>query len=162
MSLVDPAPRRIGSLERRSTPIAFGCWRFTDEDPHRAKSLIAAALDAGIVLIDTADVYGLGPGGTGFGTSESILGGVLAGDPSLRDRMILATKGGITPPVPYDSSPSYLRSACEASLRRLHTDDGCAEPQVHAVPRQRARDDRRRVLVLAREHLGIATDHGDA
>jgi predicted oxidoreductase len=122
VSLVDSAPRRIGSFERRSTPIAFGCWRFTDEDPHRAKSLIAAALDAGITLIDTADVYGLGPGGTGFGTSESILGGVLAGDPSLRDRMILATKGGITPPVPYDSSPSHLRSACEASLRRLHTD----------------------------------------
>ncbi|MEM1335310.1 MAG: aldo/keto reductase, partial [Actinomycetota bacterium] len=34
----------------------------------------------------------------------------------------LATKGGITPPRPYDSSPKYLREACEASLRRLHTD----------------------------------------
>jgi predicted oxidoreductase len=33
--------------------------------------------------------------------------------------MVLATKGGITPPVPYDSSAAYLRSACEASLRRM-------------------------------------------
>jgi predicted oxidoreductase len=36
--------------------------------------------------------------------------------------MVLATKGGIVPPVPYDSSPTALRGACEASLRRLHTD----------------------------------------
>jgi predicted oxidoreductase len=33
--------------------------------------------------------------------------------------MVLATKGGIRPPVPYDSSAAYLRSACEASLRRM-------------------------------------------
>ena len=33
--------------------------------------------------------------------------------------MVLATKGGIVPPIPYDSSPTYLRSACEASLRRM-------------------------------------------
>ena len=33
--------------------------------------------------------------------------------------MVLATKGGIVPPAPYDSSATYLRAACEASLRRL-------------------------------------------
>jgi aryl-alcohol dehydrogenase-like predicted oxidoreductase len=47
---------------------------------------------------------------------------VLAAAPQLRDRMVLATKGGITPPVPYDSSPAYLRAACEASLRRMGVD----------------------------------------
>jgi predicted oxidoreductase len=36
--------------------------------------------------------------------------------------MVLATKGGIIPPTPYDSSAEYLRSACEASLRRLGVD----------------------------------------
>ncbi|MEZ5177596.1 MAG: aldo/keto reductase [Acidimicrobiales bacterium] len=42
--------------------------------------------------------------------------------PSLRDRMVLATKGGISEGVPYDSSARHLRSACEASLRRLGVD----------------------------------------
>jgi predicted oxidoreductase len=36
--------------------------------------------------------------------------------------MVLATKGGILPPLPYDSSDRYLREACEASLRRLGVD----------------------------------------
>ena len=36
--------------------------------------------------------------------------------------MVLATKGGIMPPLPYDSSPTYLRSAVEASLRRLQVE----------------------------------------
>ncbi|MEJ7723915.1 MAG: aldo/keto reductase, partial [Ilumatobacteraceae bacterium] len=47
---------------------------------------------------------------------------MLASASGLRDRMVLATKGGITPPTPYDSSPSTLRAACEASLRRLQVD----------------------------------------
>ena len=47
---------------------------------------------------------------------------MLAAAPSLRERMVLATKGGIAPPTPYDSSPGYLRAACEASLRRLGVD----------------------------------------
>ena len=42
--------------------------------------------------------------------------------PGLRDRMFLATKGGIIPGVPYDSSAPYLASAIDASLRRLRTD----------------------------------------
>ena len=56
-------------------------------------------------LVDNADVYGFDWGGTGFGQVEEILGSVLAGAPGLRDRMVLATKGGILPPLPYDSSP---------------------------------------------------------
>jgi predicted oxidoreductase len=73
-------------------------------------------------LVDNADVYGLDWGGTGFGACEEALGRVLAADPSLRDRMVLATKGGIIPGVPYDSSGAYLVSACEASLRRMGVD----------------------------------------
>ena len=70
-------------------------------------------------LIDTADVYGLDYNGSGFGGNEELLGKVLAQAPGLRDRMVLATKGGIMPPIPYDSSDAYLRSAVEASLGRL-------------------------------------------
>ena len=118
MTLVDATPRPIGSLPPVG-PLAFGLWRFTDPDVATSQRLLEAALDAGMNLIDNADVYGFDWGGTGFGRVEDILGSVLAVAPHLRDRMVLATKGGITPPVPYDSSPAYLRAACEASLRRM-------------------------------------------
>jgi predicted oxidoreductase len=47
---------------------------------------------------------------------------VLKQKPELRDNMVLATKAGIIPGVPYDSSAEYLVSACEASLRRMNTE----------------------------------------
>lgn len=121
MSLISREPRPLGSLPPVG-PLSFGLWRFTDPDPARGQLLIETALDAGMNLIDVADVYGFDWGGTGFGQVEENLGAVLAGAPHLRDRMVLATKGGITPPTPYDSSPEYLRAACEASLRRLQVD----------------------------------------
>jgi predicted oxidoreductase len=120
-SLVDGTPRQLGSLGTVG-PIAFGLWRFTNDDVAAAQHLIETALDLGMNLIDTADVYGLDWGGTGFGSVEVLLGGVLATAPGLRDRMVLATKGGIVPPVPYDSSAASLRAACDASLRRLGVD----------------------------------------
>jgi predicted oxidoreductase len=120
-TLVSPEPRRLGSLPAVG-PIAYGQWRYTTDDVATAQALVEAALDAGMNLVDTADVYGLDWGGTGFGSVEALLGEVLAAAPALRDRMVLATKGGIRPPVPYDSSPAWLRIACEASLRRLQTD----------------------------------------
>jgi predicted oxidoreductase len=120
-SLVQAQSRSLGSLPPVGA-IAYGSWRFTDDDLATAQLLIETALDAGMNLIDTADVYGFDWGGTGFGQVEGILGRVLASSPGLRERMVLATKGGIIPPTPYDSSPKYLRAACEASLTRLQTD----------------------------------------
>jgi predicted oxidoreductase len=121
MTLVDPTPRMLGSLGAVGA-IAFGMWRFTDTDLERRRALVESALDNGLNLIDTADVYGLDWNGTGFGSVEEALGEVLRTTPGLRDRMVLATKGGIKPPVPYDSSPEGLRAACEDSLRRLGVD----------------------------------------
>lgn len=121
-SLVDAEPRRIRGIEAPIGPLAFGCWRFTHDDEAHAQQVLEVALDAGMVLVDTADVYGLDFGGTGFGDNEALLGRVLQHSPGLRDRMVLATKGGIVPPVPYDSSSAGLRSACEASLIRLGVD----------------------------------------
>ncbi len=120
MSLVDAAPRRLGPYE--VGPLAFGCWRFTGTDVDAARNVVEAALDAGMNLVDTADVYGLESGGDGFGHAEELLGKVLADAPELRDRMVLATKGGIAPPIPYDSSAAYLQRAVDASLRRLQTE----------------------------------------
>lgn len=119
-SLVSGDKRRIGAFE--VGPLGFGCWRFTMSDVNEAQAMIEAALAAGMNLIDNADVYGLDWGGTGFGDNEALLGKVLAQAPELRDQMVLATKGGIVPPTPYDSSPDYLRKACDDSLRRLGVD----------------------------------------
>jgi predicted oxidoreductase len=121
VNLVRTQPRVLGSLPPVG-PLSFGLWRYTNTDVAAAQSLLETALDAGMNLIDNADVYGFDWGGTGFGSVEEILGSVLAAAPGLRDRMVLATKGGIVPPTPYDSSPAYLRSACEASLRRMRVD----------------------------------------
>lgn len=121
-SLVDASPRHIRGIDTPVGPLAFGCWRYTHADVDHAQRVLEAALDAGMGLVDTADVYGLDFGGSGFGDNEALLGRVLQRAPVLRDRMVLATKGGIVPPVPYDSSPDALRAACEASLDRLGVD----------------------------------------
>jgi len=119
--LIDPTDRVLGA-SLRTGPLAFGCWRFTHTDTAHARKVLDAALDAGMNLVDTADVYGLDWGGTGFGTVEQLLGDVLRQSPGMRNRIVLATKGGIIPPVPYNSGPAALRQACEASLERLGVD----------------------------------------
>jgi predicted oxidoreductase len=117
-SLVHVEPRELGP-GLRVGPIAFGTWRLVAMSPGEARVRVEAALDAGLNLVDTADVYGLDWGGDGFGAVEALLGRVLADAPALRHRMVLASKGGIRPPVPYDSSRASLVAACEASLERL-------------------------------------------
>lgn len=112
--------RTLADGGRPVPAIAYGCWRFAGASLAEARARIDAALDAGLTLIDTADIYGFG--GPGFGAAEELLGEVLRADPGIRDRMILATKGGIRPPVPYDSSAPSLRAAIDASRRRLGVD----------------------------------------
>jgi len=102
-------------------PLSLGCWRLTGSDDDNIAT-VTTAVDLGITLIDNADVYGLDWGGTHFGACEEALGRVFAAVPGLRDRVVLATKGGIIPGVPYDSSTDYLVAACEASLRRMNVD----------------------------------------
>ena len=119
-TLINTGPRTIGGFE--VGPLSYGCWRFTTDSVDRARGIIETALDLGMNLVDNADVYGFDWGGSGFGANEELLGRVLASTPALRDRMVLATKGGIAPPTPYDSSPTSLEAACDASLRRLRTD----------------------------------------
>lgn len=101
--------------------IAYGCWRFAGTNTDEAEEKINKALQCGITLIDTADIY-TDDWQNGFGRAESLLGEVFKTSPSLRQASVLATKGGIIPGLPYNSSSSYLVSACEASLRRLNTD----------------------------------------
>jgi predicted oxidoreductase len=93
-------------------------WRFAGDDVAAAAARVNAALDAGVTLFDTADVYGP-DNGEPFGASEALLGQVLGRDPGLAKRMVIATKGGIRLGCPYDSSETYLASAIDASLCRI-------------------------------------------
>jgi aryl-alcohol dehydrogenase-like predicted oxidoreductase len=104
--------RTIGSLT--VSAVGLGCnnfgMRMTSQE---TDAVVGAALDAGITLFDTADIYG----GT---KSEEFLGAALG---PRRDEIVLATKFG----VPYEghvggAAPAYVRQALEDSLRRLGTD----------------------------------------
>ncbi|MBV8080545.1 MAG: aldo/keto reductase [Actinobacteria bacterium] len=87
----------------------FG-WRIDDE---RAKSVVDAALDAGVTFFDTAEMYG-------DGVSEELLGRALG---ERRRDVVVATKFGWTRGTdPPGGSREYIRGAIEGSLRRLGTD----------------------------------------
>jgi len=139
-----PATRRLGASDLEVSPIAWGMWRLAENGRTAAEAakLVHAALDGGITFLDTADIYGF-DGTSGFGDAEVLLGDVLAAEPGLRDRMVLATKGGILPPLPYDQSADYLNKAIDASLRRLQVDSvdlwQIHRPDILAHPQEVAR-----------------------
>jgi aryl-alcohol dehydrogenase-like predicted oxidoreductase len=84
-------------------------------DYEQTLAVIEAALDAGVTLIDTADIYSQG-------TSEEFIGRALEGR---RDRAVIATKFGQAMderPEERRGSPDYIRWAVEGSLRRLRTE----------------------------------------
>jgi aryl-alcohol dehydrogenase-like predicted oxidoreductase len=90
--------------------------------PTDAEATVHAALDAGVTLIDTADAYARDE--SEFGHNESLVASALRSYGRTPD-VLVATKGGHTrrgSAWELDGSPSYLRRACEASLRRLHVD----------------------------------------
>jgi aryl-alcohol dehydrogenase-like predicted oxidoreductase len=119
--------RTLGSSGLTVGALGFGCWRFAGVNLDLATERIIAALDSGMTLIDTADVYGL-DNDCPWGAAEELLGSVLRNQPSLRERMVLATKGGIQLErgigmgVPYESGSDYILNACDRSLERLGID----------------------------------------
>ena len=139
-----PATRTLGASGIEVSRMAWGMWRLTENGRTAAEAakLVHAALDAGITFLDTADIYGF-DGSAGFGDAEVLLGDVLAAEPGLRDKMVLATKGGILPPLPYDQSADYLRAAIDASLTRLKVDSvdlwQIHRPDILAHPQETAR-----------------------
>ena len=101
--------------------VAWGMWRFQGDDVGAAEGRLRTALDAGVTLFDTADIYGP-DNGEWFGSAEALLGRVLQRAPDLAQRMVIATKGGIVIGTPYDSSADYIAAAIDASLTRLGLD----------------------------------------
>jgi len=111
----------LGRSGLEVAPLGWGMWRFAGASPAAAQQCVEAALELGCTLFDTADIYGYSTP-AGFGGAERLFGRLLRTTPALRQRMVLASKGGIFPPLPYDSSAGYLTQACDKSLQRLGTD----------------------------------------
>ena len=104
--------RRIGPL--KVSAVGLGCNNFGKRiDATQTERVVHAALDAGINFFDTADRYSAG-------TSETYLGRALRGR---REEAIIATKfGKQVGDVPASATEAYIRTAAEASLRRLGVD----------------------------------------
>ena len=113
--------RPLGESGLMVSVAGLGCNNFGRRlDLDATRAVVDAALEAGITLLDTADMYGNGGG------SEELLGEVLAGR---RDEVVLATKFGhqqfdmgYGPTAGAKGGRVYIRRAVERSLRRLRTD----------------------------------------
>jgi aryl-alcohol dehydrogenase-like predicted oxidoreductase len=113
----DMRTRRLGSSGLAVSVVGLGCNNFGRLlGVEETRAVVRAALDAGITLFDTADIYG---------ESETFLGEVLGRE---RDDIVLATKfgmdlgGRLGPDWNARGSRRYIRKAVESSLRRLQTD----------------------------------------
>ena len=113
--------RTLGDSGLLVSVVGLGCNNFGGRiDLQRTRAVVDAAIDAGITLFDTAEMYGKDGG------SELALGEVLAGR---RDKVVLATKFGhqkvdmgYGPAAGAKGGRGYIRLAVEKSLRRLRTD----------------------------------------
>lgn len=112
--------RRLSGL--KVSALGLGCMGMSDlygaGDDAESIATLHRALDQGVTLLDTADMYGP------F-TNETLVGRAIAG--RRREEVVLATKFGIErapdgTTLGINGRPDYVRSACEASLRRLGVD----------------------------------------
>lgn len=117
--------RPLGDSDLLVSAVGLGCNNFgrpgsATEDQRGTDRVLHAAIDQGITLLDTAEMYGYE-----HGRSEAMMGAALAGR---RDRVVIASKFGNADfknpelrDVPHGSR-AYIRAAVEGSLRRLRTD----------------------------------------
>lgn len=120
-ALAAPTYRQLGDSGLTVSAVGLGCNNFGGRiDADATQAVVAACLDAGVTLFDTADVYGGTPG-----RSEELLGRALG---PRRDDVVVATKFGADvhgangPDWGVRGSRRYVRKAVEASLRRLGSD----------------------------------------
>jgi len=117
----DMTYRRLGNSGLVVSTVGIGCNNFGRKlDADGTRAVVEAALDAGITLFDTADIYG-----SPHGASETLLGAALKGR---RDEIVLATKFGMDMEGLNGADHGargarrYIVRAVESSLRRLDTD----------------------------------------
>jgi aryl-alcohol dehydrogenase-like predicted oxidoreductase len=112
--------RPLGNSGLIVSVVGLGCNNFGRRlDADQTRAVVDAAIDAGVTLLDTAELYG------GAGRSEEYLGAALVGR---RDQVVIATKFGgggdmgYGPAAGAKGGRAYIRRAVEHSLRRLRTD----------------------------------------
>jgi aryl-alcohol dehydrogenase-like predicted oxidoreductase len=118
---VHSKPRSLGNSGLSVFPIGLGCMSFSGiygtSDDAEAIRVIHHALDRGVTLLDSSDMYG-------WGHNETLLGRALSG--GRRAKVVLATKFGQVQrpnaPSGVNGRPEYVKAACEASLKRLGVD----------------------------------------
>jgi aryl-alcohol dehydrogenase-like predicted oxidoreductase len=115
--------RRLGRSNIMVPPLCFGSNVFGwTADEATSFRLLDALAEAGLNFIDTADVYSRWIPGNSGGESETIIGNWMRSRRN-REQVVIATKvGSEMGPVQRGLSKAYMRSAVEASLRRLQTD----------------------------------------
>ena len=121
----------VKGSDRQFSQISLGTMRIVrkeiDENGNKVyvgksveevENLIKCALDLGINLIDTADIYG-------HGLAEELIGEVIKKNPAIREKMILQTKCAVVSTDEeknYNVSKEYILASVNASLKRLNTD----------------------------------------
>ena len=108
--------RRLGKSSLEVSVVGLGCNNFGILDIESSRKVVDRAIDSGITLFDTADIYG------NRGGSEEQLGQILG---ARRKDIVLATKFGMAMDDEADkarASRGYIMNAVEASLKRLRTD----------------------------------------
>ncbi|MDP9085726.1 MAG: aldo/keto reductase, partial [Pseudomonadota bacterium] len=110
--------RKLGGQGLEVSAMGLGCMGMSDfygtHDDEQSTETINAALDAGVNFLDTADMYGVG-------RNEELVGRVVR---ERRDWIVVATKFGNVRGEDgafkgVNGRPDYVRSACDASLKRL-------------------------------------------
>jgi len=108
--------RTLGSAGLTVSEQGLGCMGMSmyygPRDDIHSKEVIHRALELGVTLFDTADVYG-------SGHNEELVGRTLGSE---RTKIVLATKCGFQPDFSVHGDPNYIHAACDASLKRLNTD----------------------------------------
>jgi aryl-alcohol dehydrogenase-like predicted oxidoreductase len=124
-------PVPLGQSGLHVSPIGLGTMTFGESqvDEGAAHRLLDHALQRGVNLIDTAEMYPVPPSAARYGDTERIIGSWLRQRPGVRSRIVLATKAA-GPVRGYqwlrsgsaDVSAEDIVASCEGSLKRLHTD----------------------------------------
>lgn len=114
----------VSALGFGGMPLSIQLQQQAPPDETDAIAVLHAVLDAGVTLIDTADVYCLDD--TDIGHNERLVARALSSWSGDRERIVVATKGGLIRPGRYewgaDARPEQLRAACDRSLTALGVD----------------------------------------